>query len=132
MEENITPAFKPDPHTHPNNSRTQGSFKIKHCYYCEYPIPHKLATKDHIIPLSLFGTNHPANKVICCIHCNRLKTNYLPSHLAEILEYMFIPNAIDEKIRARYEKIAENCRLLEHHIEQNIHLMCRAKIKNDQ
>lgn len=53
----------------------------------------KRKTTDHIIPRFLGGTNHDKNKVKCCEGCNTLKTNYLPSHLAELIQMFFIPRA---------------------------------------
>jgi hypothetical protein len=41
----------------------------------------------------LGGTNHEKNKVKCCRECNLLKANYLPSHLAQLIEWFFIPRA---------------------------------------
>lgn len=51
------------------------------CYYCG--VPASLGLKqlhlDHVIPVSLGGTNAPWNLVAACWDCNAGKTNGVPS-----------------------------------------------------
>ncbi|WP_188930053.1 HNH endonuclease [Puia dinghuensis] len=66
------------------------------CYYCEKAIkkyslvygdksvPYLIRfTKDHIIPLSLGGIDHPKNIVFSCYLCNRFKADLLPEQFLE-------------------------------------------------
>ncbi|MBD2772352.1 HNH endonuclease [Iningainema tapete] len=51
-------------------------------YLCEYCHASELwqyvcFTVDHVIPLSLGGTNNLENLALACFHCNRRKTNRL-------------------------------------------------------
>lgn len=53
------------------------------CFYCERPfnVAHYgtnkpcAQTRDHIIPISLGGTNHSRNMVYACTECNSLKSS---------------------------------------------------------
>ena len=43
------------------------------CYYCEAVVERKLATMDHIIPVSRGGRSTKSNIVVCCKDCNNRK-----------------------------------------------------------
>lgn len=51
------------------------------CYYCGVPaaLGQKQLHIDHVIPVSLGGTNDPWNLVAACWDCNAGKTNGVPS-----------------------------------------------------
>jgi len=48
------------------------------CQYCLEKIPYSQATKDHVVPKSVGGTNHDYNIVLACKRCNGLKDNKFP------------------------------------------------------
>lgn len=48
------------------------------CQYCLQKIPFSEATKDHIYPKSLGGTNDDFNVVMACRSCNSMKDNSYP------------------------------------------------------
>lgn len=48
------------------------------CEYCGDKIPFAEATKDHIYPKSLGGTNDDFNLVLACRSCNARKSNQTP------------------------------------------------------
>lgn len=51
----------------------------KHCYYCGKPFGNGIiATKDHVWPKYLNGTNHGFNIVITCYECNNNKGHAPP------------------------------------------------------
>lgn len=56
------------------------------CYYCGLPgsMGLKQLHIDHVIPVSLGGTNDPWNLVAACWDCNAGKTNGVPSE--ELIE----------------------------------------------
>jgi 5-methylcytosine-specific restriction endonuclease McrA len=83
--------------------------KVETCFYCDKIIFRKTTTKDHIIPKMLGGTNHPTNIVKACLKCNSLKTNFMPRHLAELIEWFFIPRAKDEEEISYFRKIFLKC-----------------------
>jgi len=45
-----------------------------------------LATLDHIIPLSLGGSDTRRNLVACCLDCNRHKNSATPARLREMAD----------------------------------------------
>lgn len=47
------------------------------CQYCNKYVKYDGVTKDHIIPLSLGGTNRKDNLVLCCYDCNQKKGKLL-------------------------------------------------------
>jgi len=49
------------------------------CSYCRKAIPLKIASLEHIIPLSRGGVDLPSNWCVACIPCNNNKGNKLPS-----------------------------------------------------
>lgn len=49
-----------------------------HCYWCRKPLEPSTATSDHMIPLSMGGTNGTDNQVLACYDCNRNRRNDLP------------------------------------------------------
>lgn len=59
------------------------------CYYCgKKLVPnHFTTTVDHIIPVSLGGTEEPENLVSCCVKCNSEKSSLLPSEWAKRIEW---------------------------------------------
>ena len=48
------------------------------CQYCLQKIPFSEATKDHIYPKSLGGTNDDFNVIMACRSCNAAKNNLYP------------------------------------------------------
>jgi 5-methylcytosine-specific restriction endonuclease McrA len=48
------------------------------CQYCHEHIPLKDATKDHVYPKHLGGSNHDFNLVLACRACNNKKDNIYP------------------------------------------------------
>lgn len=62
------------------------------CYYCGIPAAMglKVLHVDHVIPVSLGGTNDPWNLVAACWDCNAGKTNGVP------------PEDLVERVRADY------------------------------
>lgn len=47
------------------------------CAYCSEPLTAKTATRDHVIPLSIGGSNWPVNIVPACLDCNTKKHTQL-------------------------------------------------------
>lgn len=100
--------------------------KVHYCFYCEEEMQKPKITTDHIIPRMLGGTNHDKNKVKCCLGCNSLKANYMPSHLAELIQWFFIPRAEHPDRVAQLRKIYLKCIDLEiNHIPTHKHLMIK-------
>lgn len=73
--------------------------RFKRCYYCETEftkvrlLPGEIfgddfvdRTKDHVIPLSRGGINHPKNLVPACVPCNRAKSNLFLEEFLELLK----------------------------------------------
>ena len=50
------------------------------CQYCWNPIPFEEATRDHIYPKDLGGSNDSFNLVLACRRCNSNKGNTYPYH----------------------------------------------------
>lgn len=88
----------------------------KNCFYCDREFTATggtLKTKDHIIPVTLGGTNRERNYVDACFDCNQLKA-YLS--LSEFI------GKVERKIRSKKEclqytkkqlaKIIDNCKIL--------------------
>jgi 5-methylcytosine-specific restriction endonuclease McrA len=48
------------------------------CQYCHEKIRLDQASRDHVIPRAIGGTNHDINLVLSCIPCNNLKDKYYP------------------------------------------------------
>lgn len=94
------------------------------CFYCDGEMIK--ATKDHIIPRMLGGSNHEKNKVKCHVECNSIKANYLPKHLAEIIQEYHIPRATTEERKIWLQKIYLKCIDLEiNHIPKYKDLMIK-------
>ena len=53
------------------------------CQFCLESIPYAQATKDHLFPKSLGGTNHDFNIVLSCRRCNNKKDSQYPYFNAE-------------------------------------------------
>lgn len=53
------------------------------CQYCLQKIPFSLATKDHVHPRSLGGSNDAENLVLACLPCNSAKGSQYPYLNAE-------------------------------------------------
>jgi 5-methylcytosine-specific restriction endonuclease McrA len=73
---------------HPTSSRSLSLKSIYSicrgtCQYCLQKIPFSEATKDHIYPKSLGGTNDDFNVVMACRACNSAKDNSYPYYDAE-------------------------------------------------
>lgn len=49
-----------------------------YCQYCWEHIPFRLATKDHVYPKHLGGSNHDFNIVLACQPCNNAKGGQYP------------------------------------------------------
>lgn len=96
------------------------------CFYCDQEMTKLKTTKDHIIPRMLGGTNHDKNKVKCCRDCNSLKANYLPSHLAQLIEWFYIPRAENPEKIVYLRRIYLKCIDLEvNHIPKYKHNMIK-------
>lgn len=96
------------------------------CYYCDKMMFVKGKTKDHIIPRMLGGTNHDKNKVKACVECNSLKANFMPGHLAQLIEWFYIPRAKDEEQKQYLRRIFLKCIDLEmNHIPKHKNLMIK-------
>lgn len=100
--------------------------KTHNCFYCDKIMSARSKTKDHIIPRMMGGTNHHTNKVKSCLLCNRIKANFMPTHLTEIIEWFYIPRAKDEEERVYLHKIRLRCvDLTMNHIPKYKHLMIK-------
>jgi 5-methylcytosine-specific restriction endonuclease McrA len=51
----------------------------RRCVYCATLLEYDDATLDHVWPIAHGGAHHPANLVIACLRCNRLKGDLLPA-----------------------------------------------------
>ena len=51
----------------------------RRCVYCGTGLDFGSATLDHVYPLAHGGAHCPGNVVLACGHCNRLKSDMLPS-----------------------------------------------------
>lgn len=49
------------------------------CRYCGVRVPDVVLTIDHVVPVTLGGTDDPSNLVACCKDCNAGKTSTSPS-----------------------------------------------------
>lgn len=50
------------------------------CRYCgEFDYQTDSIEIDHLVPISLGGSNHRLNLVVACTNCNRTKSNHLVS-----------------------------------------------------
>ena len=47
------------------------------CFWCHERLTTEAATVDHLLPLSLGGTNERPNCVLCCFRCNQGRGNRL-------------------------------------------------------
>lgn len=45
------------------------------CQYCDKKLTYESSTLDHVVPRSMGGKNTWENLVLCCSHCNTLKSN---------------------------------------------------------
>lgn len=52
------------------------------CAYCRRHLTDKTRSIDHISPIALNGTNHPANIQFTCMPCNRSKSARAPEEFA--------------------------------------------------
>lgn len=48
------------------------------CQYCYEKIPFSIATREHVYPRHLGGTNHDFNLVLACKKCNSEKAHHFP------------------------------------------------------
>lgn len=55
------------------------------CYWCGVKVKGNRYHADHVIPLSLGGTNWASNIVIACPHCNQVKGAKHPMEFAGVL-----------------------------------------------
>lgn len=51
----------------------------RRCVYCATALDFETATLDHVYPLAHGGAHTPGNVVLACTHCNRLKSDLLPT-----------------------------------------------------
>lgn len=60
------------------------------CFYCDAPMTTlrgpRLATIDHIAPLSDGGMAEPANEVAACHQCNRMKGCMTPDQMRRMAD----------------------------------------------
>jgi 5-methylcytosine-specific restriction endonuclease McrA len=63
------------------------------CLYCTREFPQNELTRDHIVPLSMGGTDRWENVVAACRRCNQHKGNRLPEEVGmELAALPFRPN----------------------------------------
>ena len=103
------------------------------CFYCDEPLLKEKTTTDHIIPKWLGGTNHPKNKVKCCLRCNSTKANFMPQHFAELIEWFFIPRSKNNEDKIYYRKVYLKCIDLQiNHIPKYKNLMIKHPFANEK
>lgn len=81
-----------------------------HCTYCGRKLDAngKGSNIDHVLPRSRGGEDWPANLVLSCIECNRMKDNFtLPELLENIEEQLHILETIRENVTRMIEDGAD-------------------------
>lgn len=77
------------------------------CQYCYEKIPYIRATKDHVMPKSLGGSNDDFNIVLACRECNNKKNNIFPFldiHGKEVKpRNIHLRNIVPENVKMREE-----------------------------
>lgn len=101
------------------------------CFYCEEEMTLEMGprkkTIDHIVPSCLHGTNTVSNKLKSCHECNKEKRDLLPGHYAQIIEFIYLPNATTLEQKLRLQKIMQNCVHLSRYISINKEFVFKVK-----
>ncbi|NJO42730.1 MAG: HNH endonuclease [Cyanobacteria bacterium CRU_2_1] len=69
-------------------------------------------TVDHVLPISLGGTNSLDNLALACFHCNRRKTNRLTAIDPESGETVSLFNPRQDSWREHFVWSADKCQVL--------------------
>jgi len=81
------------------------------CAYCGKKDTHM--TLDHIIPKSRGGKSEYSNVVPCCLRCNNVKDNRLPSEAGMVLRYKVIIPTISEFLLLQVKHLGVDATLRE-------------------
>lgn len=86
------------------------------CWYCGTSAPHATLTIDHVVPVSLGGSDYPNNLVAACIDCNQGKASTPPdaASVAEVSEHAIRwQRAMERAVELSHARTDEEAAVLE-------------------